>query len=129
MTPHIVISYSQFKKKLFSDFWEFFPRKSTIFEQKVKIFPLCSKIRLIWYFSKNLKEKSDALVGRIGLQRNLLKNTQGLSFLSRNSYRRYRWDVKYQNSEYLFLFLDPKIVTKSAVRFVLRWNFLNKTQV
>jgi hypothetical protein len=28
----------------------------------------------------------------------------------------------------LFLFLDPKIVTKNAIGFVLRWNFLNKTQ-
>jgi hypothetical protein len=26
-----------------------------------------------------------------------------------------------------FWFLDPKIVTKSVIRFVLRWNLLNKT--
>jgi hypothetical protein len=36
---------------------------------------------------------------KIVLQQNLFKNTQGLSlsFFSQNLYRRYRWDVKYQN--------------------------------
>jgi hypothetical protein len=56
---------------------------------------------------------------KIVLQRNLLKKTHVLSFFSRNLYRRYRWDVKNQNLECLFLFLDPKIVTKSAVKFIL----------
>jgi hypothetical protein len=40
-------------------------------------------------------------------------------YLNRNLYRSYRWDVKYQNSKCLFLFLDPKIVTKNAVGEIL----------
>jgi hypothetical protein len=59
----------------------------------------------------NLPHNSNKKCIKIVLQRNLLKNTQGLSFFSRNLYRRYSWDVKYQNSECSFLFLDPKIVT------------------
>jgi hypothetical protein len=41
-------------------------------------------------------------------------------FLRPNLYGRYPKDVKFQNSEKIFWFLDPNIVTKSAVRFVLR---------
>jgi hypothetical protein len=76
----------------------------------------------------NLPHISNKKYIKIILQRNLPKNTQGLSFFSRNLYRKYRWDIKYQNSEYFFWFLDLNIVTKSTIRFVLRWYFLNKTQ-
>jgi hypothetical protein len=65
---------------------------------------------------------------KIVLQRNLLKKLMVYPFFSRNLFRRYRWDVKYQNYECLFLFLNLKKVTKSAVRFNLQWNFINKTQ-
>jgi hypothetical protein len=72
------------------------------------------------------------LVTKIGiisvLRWNLLKKTQVLTFLSQNLYGRYPEDVKFQNSEYIFWFLDPKIVTKSAIRCILGWNLLNKTQ-
>jgi hypothetical protein len=34
-------------------------------------------------------------------------------------YGGYPWYVKFQNSEFIFLFLDLNIVTKNAVRFVL----------
>jgi hypothetical protein len=47
---------------------------------------------------------------------------------SRYLYGRYPQDVKFQKSEYFFWFLDLNIVTENAVGFVLRWNFLNKTQ-
>jgi hypothetical protein len=40
----------------------------------------------------------------------------------------YPSDIKFQNSEYAVLFLVPKIVTKSAVRFVRPRNLINKTQ-
>jgi hypothetical protein len=46
--------------------------------------------------------------------------SQGLTFLSRNLYGRYPSNIKFQNSEYAVLFLVPKKVAKSAVRFVLR---------
>jgi hypothetical protein len=61
----------------------------------------------------------------------LLNQTQVLTFLSRNLYEEYPKDVKFQNSEYFSWFLDPIIVTKSAIRFdqkklkvflFLRWN-------
>jgi hypothetical protein len=47
------------------------------------------------------------------LTQNLLQKTQGLTFLSWNLY-----DVKFQNFEHAVLFVDPKIVTGNAVRFV-----------
>jgi hypothetical protein len=37
--------------------------------------------------------------------------------------------IKFQNSEFVFMFLDPKIFTKKAVIFVLGWKLLNQTQV
>jgi hypothetical protein len=89
------------------------------------------KIKKIWCASwarVNLPHISNKKCIKIIRQRNLPKNTQGLFFFSRNLYRKYRWDVKYQNSEYFFWFLDINIVTKSTIRFVLRWYFLNKTQ-
>jgi hypothetical protein len=37
---------------------------------------------------------------------------------------------KWQNSEYIVIFLDPKFPNKSVIIFVSRWNsFLNKAQV
>jgi hypothetical protein len=33
---------------------------------------------------------------------------------------------KFVNSEYVVFFLDPKLPNKSATRFILRWNLLNK---
>jgi hypothetical protein len=43
----------------------------------------------------------------------------------------FEWEVpvKYQTFEFLFLFLDAKIVTKIGIIFVIRWNLLSKTQV
>jgi hypothetical protein len=40
-------------------------------------------------------------------------------FLSRNLHGRYPKVDKFQNSEYNFGFLDPKIVTKGAIRCIL----------
>jgi hypothetical protein len=56
---------------------------------------------------------------RFDLEQNYLNKKQVLIFLNRNLYGGYPWYVKFQNSEFTFLFLDPNIVTKSAVRFVL----------
>jgi hypothetical protein len=39
------------------------------------------------------------------------------------------WCIKFQNSELVFMLLDPKIVTEIAVIFVLGWKFLNQTQI
>jgi hypothetical protein len=33
-----------------------------------------------------------------------------------------------QNSDYAVLFLDPKLPNKSAIRFVLRWNLMKKSE-
>jgi hypothetical protein len=41
------------------------------------------------------------------------------TFLSRKLYEGYPKDVKFQNSEFLFRFLDLNIVTKNAVKCVL----------
>jgi hypothetical protein len=38
----------------------------------------------------------------------------------------YPYEPEFQNSEYLVLFLDTKILDKSAVRFVLGCNAVNK---
>jgi hypothetical protein len=38
----------------------------------------------------------------------------------------YPQEPEFQNSEYLVLFLDPKLLHKSAIRFVLWLNSLNK---
>jgi hypothetical protein len=38
----------------------------------------------------------------------------------------YPWEPEFQNSEYFVMFLDIKILDKSAVKFVLGWNPLNK---
>jgi hypothetical protein len=66
------------------------------------------------------------------LHQNLLNNTQGLTFLSRNLYGRYPQDVKFQNSEWFSVFLDPNIVrgkwgrmrhgAKWNIRFIFEWN-------
>jgi hypothetical protein len=56
----------------------------------------------------------------------LLNQTQVLTFLS--PYSLVPKDVKFQNSEYFSWLLDTIIVTKSAIRFVLRENLLKKTQ-
>jgi hypothetical protein len=37
-------------------------------------------------------------------------------------------DVKFQNFEYFFWFLDTNIETKNAIRCVLGWNLLKKFQ-
>jgi hypothetical protein len=58
----------------------------------------------------------------------LLNQTQVLTSLSRNLYEEYPKDVKFQNSEYFSWFLDPIIVNKNVIRFVLRGNLLNKTK-
>jgi hypothetical protein len=34
------------------------------------------------------------------------------------------WD--FSESEYAIGFIDPKLLNKSAIRFILRWNWLNK---
>jgi hypothetical protein len=34
---------------------------------------------------------------------------------------------KFLNSEYVVMFLDPELLNKKATRFILRWNFMNKT--
>jgi hypothetical protein len=107
---------------------EIFQCNSTVQDGGISTFYL-KKIWCASWARVNLPHISNKKCIKIVLQRNLLKNTQGLSFFSRNLYRRYRWDVKYQKSECLFLFLEPKKVTKSAVRFILHWNFINKTQV
>jgi hypothetical protein len=78
-----------------------------------------------WFLDLNIVTKSTI---RFVLRWNFLNKTQGLTLLSRNFYGRYPKDVKFQKSEYFFWFLDLNIVTKSTIRFVLRWNFLNKTQ-
>jgi hypothetical protein len=77
-----------------------------------------------WFLDPKIVTKSAI---RCILEWNLLNKTQGLTLLSRNLYRRYPKDVKFQNSVYLFWFLDPKIVPKNFNTFVLRLNFLNKT--
>jgi hypothetical protein len=59
---------------------------------------------------------------------NLVSKTQVLTFLGVNLYKIYPSDNKFLNSEYFFWLLDPKIVTKSAIRCILGWNLLNKTQ-
>jgi hypothetical protein len=46
------------------------------------------------------------------------------TFLGRNSYEGYSKNVKFQNWQYFFWFLDSIIVTNSAVSFVLGWNML-----
>jgi hypothetical protein len=40
--------------------------------------------------------------------------------------RRYPKEPEFQSSEYIILFLDPKLLNKSAIRFFLWWNSLNK---
>jgi hypothetical protein len=49
---------------------------------------------------------------------NLVNKTQGSTFLSRILHKRYPLDldVEFQKYEYEILFLDPKIVTKKAIR-------------
>jgi hypothetical protein len=76
-----------------------------------------------WLLDPNIVTKSAI---RFVLRWNLLKKTQGLTFLSRNLYGRYSKDVKFQNCMHLFWFLDPKIVN-DCITFVLRWNLLQKT--
>jgi hypothetical protein len=74
------------------------------------MFHLSSINKKIWCASwarVNLPHISNKKYIKFVLQRNLLKKTQGLSFFSRNLYRRYRWDVKYQNSVY-FCSWTPK---------------------
>jgi hypothetical protein len=68
-------------------------------------------------------------IGNRGNALSLFNNkTQFLTFLSRNMYEDKPKDVKFQNFEYFFRFLDPKMATKSTVRFALRGNLLEKTQ-
>jgi hypothetical protein len=66
---------------------------------------------------------------RLVLRWNFPGKTQGLTFFRSNLYGRYPKDVKFQNSEYFFWFLDPKIVTKSVIRFVPRGNLLYKADL
>jgi hypothetical protein len=35
--------------------------------------------------------------------------------------------LKFLNSKYVILFLDPELHKKSATRFIPRWNLMNKT--
>jgi hypothetical protein len=73
---------------------------------------------------QNSYQKSDLLYGDFIY----LTKLNVFTFLSYNLYGRYPLDVNFQNSEYFFWFLHPNIFTKSAIRFVLRGNLLNKTQ-
>jgi hypothetical protein len=38
-------------------------------------------------------------------------------------------DNKFQNSEYAVLFLDPELLNKSGIRFVIRWILLKKFKI
>jgi hypothetical protein len=78
-----------------------------------------------WFLDPNIVTKSTI---RFVRRWYFLNKSQGLTLLSRNLYGRYPYDVQFQKSEYFVWFLDLNLVTKSAVGFVLRWNFLNKTQ-
>jgi hypothetical protein len=46
--------------------------------------------------------------------------------LSRNLYGRYLKNSKFMSSEYVVLCRDPKLLDKSATRFILRWNFVEQ---
>jgi hypothetical protein len=50
------------------------------------------------------------------------------TFLRWYLYGRNPKDVKFQNLEYFFWFPNLNIGTKSAIKFVLWWNLLNKTE-
>jgi hypothetical protein len=75
------------------------------------------QISKFWSLNPKIVTKS---VIRFVLRGNLLNKIQVLTFLRWNWYGRYPLDVKFQNSEYFLWFLDPNIVIKKAIRFVLR---------
>jgi hypothetical protein len=66
------------------------------------------KIWCPWWARVNLPHISNKKYIKNVLRRNMLKNTLGLSFFSWNLYKRYHWDVKYQNSECYFFSWTPK---------------------
>jgi hypothetical protein len=69
-------------------------------------------------------KKSGALVRRVNTF--IILHTMEGTFKIRNLYEMTRMIYKFQNSESEILFLDPKLLNKSAVRFVLWWKSLNK---
>jgi hypothetical protein len=62
-------------------------------------------------------QNTEKKVVRFLLQLNFCNKTQGLTFLSRNWYKRYPRDVKFKNSKYAVLFLDPTYWTKEPLDF------------
>jgi hypothetical protein len=70
---------------------------SVIHLERIRILNEQKKIWCASWARVNLPHISNEKCIKIVLQRNLFKNTRGLSLFSRNLYRRYRWDVKYQN--------------------------------
>jgi hypothetical protein len=70
----------------------------------------------------NLKKKSDVQVGLV----NTFHILQTSSFKLQTLYEKTLKIFKFLNFEYVVLFLDPKLLNKSATRFILRWNLLNK---
>jgi hypothetical protein len=58
-----------------------------------------------WFLDPNIVTKNAV---RCVLRGNLLNKTQGLTFLSQNSYGRYPKDSKFQNSEYKVHQVGPK---------------------
>jgi hypothetical protein len=83
------------------------------------------KKKKIWCASRarvNLPHIGNRKCIKFVQHRNLLK-------MQRSTFLIGRYLVKYQNFEFLFLFLDAKIVTKTGILFVIRWNLLSKTQV
>jgi hypothetical protein len=56
-----------------------------------------------------------------------VKQSFHFPILSRNLYERYLYNSKFQNFEYVVLFLDTNILNKSTIRLILWWHLLNKT--
>jgi hypothetical protein len=74
------------------------------------------KSSLVKLLRKFYKKKSDAQVGRVSTFQILQTICKGpLNF--KLSMKR---SLKFLNSEYVVLFLDPKLLNKSATRFILR---------
>jgi hypothetical protein len=117
------VCFLNFKKKSHT---AFFCKKAFYSRATFKSF-LAFYLQKIWCASwarVNLPHIGNRICIKFVLYRNLLK-------MQRSTFSEFEWEVpvKYQNSEFLFLFLDAEIVTKTGIIFVIRWNLLNKTQV
>jgi hypothetical protein len=94
------------------------------FRRAKKSTPKIRKIRL--------KTKKILRASRVRLDLPQISIENDISFfqdeISNKLYQRFSWDPEFQKFEYAELLLDPKLLNKSATRFILRINYPGKTQ-